>query len=55
MAALPREAAEPPAGSDAQEADSDYLLIDDSEGYAAICIDEAMHEPWHPAASAEES
>ena len=53
MAALPREAdeeAEPSAGSAAQEADSDYLLIDDSEGYAAL-HHEAMHEPWHPAAA----
>jgi exodeoxyribonuclease V alpha subunit len=56
MAALPREEDEgagPSAGSAAQEADSDYLLIDDSEGYAAL-HHEAMHEPWHPAASAEE-
>lgn len=42
VAALPREAAA--SASDAQEADSDYLLID--EGYAAL--HETEPEPWHP-------
>ncbi|SAL20369.1 AAA family ATPase [Caballeronia humi] len=42
VAALPREAAA--SALDAQEADSDYLLID--EGYVAL--HETEPEPWHP-------